>query len=183
MLTRIVSRVNNEGPFLRVFGPETQPEGFISMIQKNLPEDRSVYRLPPEDEAPGVDQEELIAMIQSLGYKIYADFPLPLPEDHEMEKVEWADTSKWFGPDAQFQTQQDWTDVRGNCYLRHPDYFELPEHLEFDRLTPAQRWRIRSGLCRDAYRLPPKSEAQLFAEKLAERREAKEAKKKAEGSK
>merc|ERR1712031_40553 len=106
-------------------------------------------------------------MIQSLGYKIYADFPLPVPDDPDMEKATWADISKWAAAGQKVQKDQDWSDVRGNCYLRHPAYFELPEHVKFDNLTAAQRWRIRSGLLRDPVRLPQKSEAQRFAEKLA----------------
>jgi len=155
-------RVNNEGPFIRIFGPEVQAEGFISMKHAD------------------VDQNELIDMIKGLGYRIYAEFPEPVPVDDEMAKVEWADTSKWFGPDTKFRKDEDWNDVRGNCYLRHPDYFEMPEHVEFDSLTEAQRWRMRCGLCRDPYRMPVKSEAQLFAEKLGKRRAEKEAKAAAE---
>ena len=67
---------------MRIFGPEVQAEGFISLRQ---------------DE---VDQDDLMDMIKSLGYKAYSEFPLPLPHDEEMDKVEWADTSKWMGPDA-----------------------------------------------------------------------------------
>jgi len=152
-------RVNNEGPFLRIFGPEVQAEGFISLRQ---------------DE---VDQDDLMDMIKSLGYKAYSEFPLPLPHDEEMDKVEWADTSKWMGPDAKFQKEQDWSDLRGNCFLRHPDYFTLPEHEKYDALSDAQKWRMRSGLMRDPVRLPPKSEAQRFAEKMALRRSQNEAKK------
>eukprot|EP00656_Telonema_subtile_P054865 TRINITY_DN8299_c0_g1_i1.p1 TRINITY_DN8299_c0_g1~~TRINITY_DN8299_c0_g1_i1.p1 ORF type:complete len:325 (+),score=70.76 TRINITY_DN8299_c0_g1_i1:202-1176(+) len=149
-------RVNNEGPFIRIFGPDLQKPGFISMRHED------------------VNQDELIQMIEGLGYKIYADFPLPVPENPDLADVEFADTTEFMGPDVKVAKEQDWSDVRGNCYLRHPDYFELEEHVQFDNYTPAQRWRLRSGLCRDPYRLPPKSEAQQFAEKLAARRAKKD---------
>eukprot|EP00657_Telonema_sp_P-1_P011298 TRINITY_DN6301_c0_g1_i1.p1 TRINITY_DN6301_c0_g1~~TRINITY_DN6301_c0_g1_i1.p1 ORF type:complete len:146 (+),score=79.94 TRINITY_DN6301_c0_g1_i1:112-549(+) len=57
-------RVNNEGPFLRIFGPEVQPEGFISMKHSE------------------VDQEELIKMIE--GCLLYTS---PSPRDRTRSRM------------------------------------------------------------------------------------------------